>query len=105
VTWLAQQFKSWNRIRCSLRIEPEEFALHKGRSVDVFRIAQESLTNIARHSAASAVRIRLQPDDRTVTLSITDDAVGMSDREMNDVNSFGLMGMRERAGGGEAHWK
>jgi PAS domain S-box-containing protein len=95
--WLVKQFKTRTGIRCRLLMDSDEFSLDKERSVDVFRIAQEALTNVSRHSGASEVRIRLRLIDQLVMLHIADNGKGISEQQVNDRNSFGLMGMRERA--------
>jgi signal transduction histidine kinase len=62
-----------------------------------FRVVQESLTNAAKHAAAARVDVRLEVEDRTLKLSVTDDGRGFSvDEAVGD--SFGLNGMRERVG-------
>jgi two-component system sensor histidine kinase UhpB len=62
----------------------------------VYRVAQESLTNVARHAGASAVDISLEPGVDSVVLRVSDDGRGIA--ENADVNGHGgLRGMRERA--------
>jgi two-component system sensor histidine kinase UhpB len=60
----------------------------------LFRVAQESLTNVARHAQASRVWLSLQPGRESVVLRVVDDGRGMNGR---DANGGGLRGMRERA--------
>lgn len=66
-----------------------------------FRIAQEALTNIARHAQATHVKIDLAQDAHSVTLEIHDDGCGFDTKSMQSHarsgNSLGLMGMQERA--------
>jgi two-component system sensor histidine kinase UhpB len=63
----------------------------------VYRIAQESLTNIARHAAASRVEIALQPGVESVVLRIADDGRGLPEASASSNGHTGLRGMRERA--------
>jgi len=63
----------------------------------LFRILQESLTNVARHASASRVRVSLIPDPDWTTLSVDDNGKGISPLDLEDSRSFGLLGMRERA--------
>jgi NarL family two-component system sensor histidine kinase LiaS len=60
----------------------------------LFRVAQEALSNIARHSHASAVQIRLEMDEQQVCLSIADNGQGFDPQR--PVNGYGLKSMRER---------
>jgi two-component system sensor histidine kinase UhpB len=62
----------------------------------VYRVAQESLTNVARHAGASAVEVSLQPGAGSVVLRVSDNGRGIG--ENADVNGHGgVRGMRERA--------
>ena len=63
----------------------------------LFRILQESLTNVSRHAQASRVEIALDRRDGAVTLVIRDNGRGFSPDAPRKPNSFGLMGLRERA--------
>jgi signal transduction histidine kinase len=98
VKWQVQQFKARTGIRCWLRIDPEDFCLERERSVDIFRIAQEALTNIYRHSGATTVRLWLKSDKGIVSLRVTDNGIGITGQQACSSGSFGIMGMRERAG-------
>ena len=66
-------------------------------SAALFRIAQELLTNVMRHAAASQVRMRLYQDDGRVTLEVTDNGKGITRERTTTPHSFGLRGMQERA--------
>ena len=62
----------------------------------VFRIVQESLTNVARHANASEVEIRIKERAGKISLLIRDNGRGISPKEASSSNSLGLIGMRER---------
>jgi two-component system, NarL family, sensor histidine kinase UhpB len=62
----------------------------------VYRIAQESLTNVMRHADASRVLVSLEPHDDRIVLTVCDDGRGITDAEQSDTGT-GLAGMRERA--------
>jgi signal transduction histidine kinase len=67
----------------------------------VFRIFQEMLSNIARHAQARSVRIRLYvdgPPDPVLHIEVRDDGIGVEPSALNHPRSYGVMGMRERAG-------
>ncbi len=70
---------------------PQETETH------LFRIAQEALTNVARHSAASMVQVNMAEDSGCVHLSIRDNGKGLPPREQLRTGSLGLTGMRARA--------
>jgi signal transduction histidine kinase len=57
---------------------------------------QECLTNVARHSRASWVRIHLEQTEEATSLTVTDDGIGISDVQADGAASFGLQGIRER---------
>jgi PAS domain S-box-containing protein len=65
-------------------------------SLALFRVIQESLTNIARHAKASSVRVALVVDPHEIRLSIEDNGVGVSESKMQSPSSHGIIGMRER---------
>lgn len=62
----------------------------------LFRVIQESLTNIARHAKASSVRVALVVDPPEIQLSIEDNGVGVSESKTQSPSSHGMIGMRER---------
>ena len=70
----------------------------------IFRIVQESLTNVARHAAASHALVRVEGDLSFAHIIVTDNGKGITVEDQRKRTSFGLRGIRERAGllGGEA---
>ena len=62
----------------------------------LFRVMQESLTNIAKHARASRVRVTLTVGQSEIRLSVEDDGAGVSAGKLQDPNSYGMIGMRER---------
>jgi signal transduction histidine kinase len=66
-------------------------------SLTIFRIMQESLTNIARHSKATKVDIRLFKDNNITNLTISDNGIGITEEQRNSKHAFGLISMKERA--------
>jgi signal transduction histidine kinase len=63
----------------------------------VFRIFQETLTNVGRHAAASEVVVRLAKEDSDLTLEVHDNGRGITEGEISSAASLGILGMRERA--------
>ena len=96
VEWQAQEFERRNGIICELQIDHEEFALDEQRATALFRIVQESLTNILRHARASHVHIRMRRSDGKLFLTIAHDGVGLSRDSRKKANTFGLVGIEER---------
>jgi len=96
---LATTFQRRTGARCAIDVAPElsSIALPSEVSAALFRIAQELLTNVMRHAAASHVRMRLHQDDGRVTLEVTDNGKGITRERMTAPHSFGLRGMQERA--------
>ncbi len=80
-------------------VAPPDCRLPEAVETALFRIAQEALTNIARHAAAHTVRIELQVTPRRVVLTIQDDGQGFNPRTLARTpgRALGLLGMRERA--------
>ena len=73
-----------------------ELVLDKDRATALFRVFQESLTNVIRHAGASEVVIRVQMVDGTIEMDISDNGVGITSSAKRSRNSLGIMGMRER---------
>ena len=93
--WLAAEFSAHTGIPCQLRVGKGEIDLDEQRAMVVFRIVQESLTNIARHAEASRVAILLNRTGR-YRLEIRDNGKGFPPL-LGKRKSFGLLGIRERA--------
>jgi PAS domain S-box-containing protein len=97
VEWLVQGFTERSGIRCELTIDEGELELGEPYASAVFRILQESLTNIAKHAQASRVDMTVRRAGGAIALSVSDDGRGFSPQDPRKPNSFGLMGLRERA--------
>jgi PAS domain S-box-containing protein len=97
VEWLVQGFTERSGIHCELRIDETELELAEPYASAVFRILQESLTNIAKHAQASRVDMSVLRRDGAVDIAVSDNGRGFSPEDPRKPNSFGLMGLRERA--------
>jgi signal transduction histidine kinase len=96
--WLAEKFAQRTRIKVGCDSTcPGRFA--DETETHLFRIAQEALTNIARHAEAKRVVIQLALEDKNIRLSIIDDGKGLpeDDSESETSPSLGMVGMRARA--------
>jgi two-component system sensor histidine kinase UhpB len=96
VEWQAQEFEHHTGIRCTISFEPQTIELDDLRSTALFRILQETLTNVARHAQATEVHIALSLDDARATLEIRDNGIGIAKNHLAVMNSFGIIGIRER---------
>ncbi len=97
IEWQVQEFQSRTSIVCQLDCGPEEIDLDEERSIAVFRILQETLTNVARHSGATEVRVLLKQEDHHVVLRVQDNGKGVDEQALRESKTFGVLGMRERA--------
>ncbi|HEX8606640.1 MAG TPA: sensor histidine kinase [Pseudoduganella sp.] len=93
---LRHEFEARHAVACTFTAREDELVLNDRYSTALFRIVQESLTNIARHAQACHVRIALRRHRSTLTLTIEDDGRGIARADMEKPSSFGLLGMRER---------
>ena len=95
--WQAEKFIENTNIQYKLNIEPEGIRLQPELSTDLFRIFQETLTNVSRHSQASRVTIDFVENKNEYKLCVKDDGVGIARSRIDHSNSLGLLGIRERA--------
>ncbi|MFZ6800342.1 MASE3 domain-containing protein [Undibacterium sp. Di24W] len=93
---LQKEFSQRHGVHCELIADEEQLILDDERSTAIFRIIQESLTNVARHAKANRVAIRFERGDQSLAFTIQDDGRGIEEGAMNKTRSFGLVGMRER---------
>jgi signal transduction histidine kinase len=96
IEWQAEEFKNRTGVRCRIDSHIADLELNKEQSTALFRIFQEILTNIMRHSGATEVDVRLEMNEDILTLEVADNGRGITDAEINDSRSFGLLGIRER---------
>lgn len=96
IEWLAEDLQLRSEIRCELEIGSEEIHMDELPATVAFRVVQESLTNVARHSGASAVRIALREAGGQLHLRIQDNGKGFDPAAGTPREGFGLLGMRER---------
>ena len=90
-------FEERTGIECDLSIPEGPLQLDPEAETTVYRIVQEALTNVARHSDATRVEIRVRVREREVLVDIRDDGRGLSADRLHDPGVLGLAGMRERA--------
>jgi signal transduction histidine kinase len=95
IEWQARDFQERTGIQCEF--VSDNINLDQERSTAIFRIFQETLTNVARHAKATRVNIRLKEDTDKIILEVEDNGRGITEQEIYNPRSLGLLGMRERA--------
>jgi PAS domain S-box-containing protein len=96
IEWYTKEFEERNRMKIFLDID-SSLKIAPDASLIIFRILQEALTNIARHSGATTVVIKLSKISDKVDFSISDNGIGISEDKINSNKSFGIINMMERA--------
>jgi two-component system sensor histidine kinase UhpB len=94
--WHINDFQKRTGIQCNWNFESGDIIVDEDRTTAVYRILQESLTNIVRHARASRVRIDLKKVENTIRLRITDNGIGITPEKISDPGSYGLIGINER---------
>jgi signal transduction histidine kinase len=97
IEWQAEEFEKRFSIPTHFSTDVERTSFPAGVSIGLFRICQESLTNIARHAYASRIRIGLNQEAENILLSIEDNGKGFQVERPGDQKTLGLLGMKERA--------
>jgi signal transduction histidine kinase len=97
VEWQAREFEGRTGIQCRLQADLGAGTVDSLTSTAVFRILQESLTNVTRHSRATRVTVTLERQSGNLILDVHDDGVGIANADASNPQSIGLAGMRERA--------
>lgn len=95
--WQANEFQNRTGIRCDVQSNLREVLLDQNLSTTLFRIFQETLTNIIRHAGATQVDVNLRQVDRAVRMDVRDNGRGITREDINNTTSMGILGMRERA--------
>ena len=93
--WQAEQICEASGMKLHLNLPPHEISLRPEVGIAIFRVAQESLTNIAKHADADQVWLSLVVFDRDLVINIEDDGVGLG-KEGPKIGSHGLLGMKHR---------
>jgi signal transduction histidine kinase len=96
IEWQAEEFQNRTGIECEVSLSHEETVLTRDQSTTMFRIFQETLTNVIRHARATKVVVWLGERKGSIVLEVSDNGRGITESEINDPKSFGLIGMRER---------
>ncbi|MFN0038157.1 MAG: response regulator [Burkholderiales bacterium] len=96
IEWQVKEFRKRMGIECDFVDSTDDKILDPELSTALFRIFQETLTNIAKHAGARHVDVTLEHEDGVIALTVSDDGRGIQSADLAKDNSFGIRGMRER---------
>ncbi|MEI2723387.1 MAG: ATP-binding protein [Verrucomicrobiota bacterium] len=97
VDWQARDFQARTGIVCVATVPEQDAPADRDRATAMFRVLQESLTNVLRHAQATRVEIRLRTEAGQMILRVQDNGGGIHPAKLHHPMSIGLAGMRERA--------
>jgi len=96
IEWMARDFQKRTGIGCKVTIRAVDTISDSIRATAIFRIVQETLTNVVRHAAASQVDVILEEKDNTLIVEVGDNGIGILEERIFSSKSLGLLGIRER---------
>ena len=94
--WQSKEFEKQLAIACRFSCSQAEIPVSTDQAIALFRICQESMSNIAKHAKASTVSVDLSASAYEIVMTISDDGIGIKSSDTLKANSFGLRGMQER---------
>lgn len=94
--WQVEEYQNRTKIQCELSCDLGNTFIDRDRSITLFRICQEALTNVARHAKATSVQVSLSKIKDYLVLQIKDNGKGIEDDQIENAKSLGLLGIRER---------
>jgi signal transduction histidine kinase len=97
IEWAAEEFESRTGTKCLLDLPHDDIVIDQEGATALFRIFQETLTNVARHANANQVDVRLAAAGGSLILEIHDNGKGIGEEQLSAGSSLGILGMRERA--------
>ncbi|MFQ5482799.1 MAG: sensor histidine kinase, partial [Nitrospinaceae bacterium] len=96
IEWLCRDFEKRTGTVCSLNLDGGVEALDQDLNTALFRIFQETLTNVARHAEATHVEVLFEEREGQLVLEVNDNGKGIEPWKVSDLKSLGLLGMKER---------
>jgi len=96
IEWQASEIQKRTGIRTEVISDGDCARLPMEAAAATFRVVQEALTNVVRHARATRVRVRLKSQEHTLAISIEDNGKGITEAQITDVKSLGIVGMKER---------
>ena len=97
VEWAAEEFEARTGTSCRLDLPDGDIVIDPERATAIFRIFQETLTNVTRHAEATRVEVRLGREDGNIVLDVRDNGRGIDPEQLSTGGSLGILGMQERA--------
>ena len=97
IQWYAEDFERRSGVSCPVEAPNDELVLPKAVSTCAYRILQEALVNVWKHSRASQAKVKVTSGHGVVNICVSDNGVGMDLGRLSEGTSLGLLGMRERA--------
>ena len=97
IEWQLEEFQNRTGIKGKFALDPQGLILDQERSTTIFRILQETLTNVVRHAQATRVKVSLKKKAGQLELQVRDNGRGITEEQISDPEAFGIIGMRERA--------
>ena len=94
--WQCDEFSFRTKIKCVFKSNVETIEFTEARSIDVFRILQEALNNVAQHAQATKVSVNILKQQNEMVLNIKDNGIGFDVKILDKKLTFGLLGMQER---------
>ncbi len=95
--WQSIEFEKRTGVKCRFYTTFSEPVFERKLSTGIFRVFQETLTNAARHSKASEIKITLEKRDDNIILEVFDNGSGFEEKEVRNKKTLGIIGMNERA--------
>ncbi|MBK7981881.1 MAG: PAS domain S-box protein [Ignavibacteriae bacterium] len=96
LNYLIDEFRKATKITMDFKHNFEELKIDAQKENTIYRVIQESLTNISKHSKASKSQIIILMNDNKINVTISDNGIGFQGNELKKINSFGIIGIKER---------
>ncbi len=96
IEWQLEEFQKKTEITCDVNIDDEVVKLDKEKEIYIFRIVQEILANIIRHSKATRVKFIFKENNGQLEISAIDNGIGINKEQICNPKSFGIIGIKER---------
>jgi len=96
IQWQCNEISRKSELEFTLNLDKKELDLAENKKTALFRVFQEAMTNILRHSKAKKISVKLESKREKLIFEISDDGVGIKGSEINSISSFGILGMKER---------
>ncbi len=96
IIWYSREIEQRSGIEFNISIIPEEIKMNVNRSLLLFLIFQEILTNVVQHAKASKVNVSIRIADQNLLMKVDDNGTGITEEAIQRQDSFGMLGMKER---------